>query len=76
MPHAALLAVRLRASEDISLAPECLNQWLSGFAIDLCAKATQMDIEIICFWFKADAPNLFQNHGAGNNPACVSAQIL
>jgi hypothetical protein len=35
-----------------------------------------MDIEIIRFRFKADAPNLFQDHGAGNNPACVSAQKL
>src|SRR6185437_6001633 len=76
MRHAALRTAGLLVLEDIAYSPQSPNQWPLPVAVDLAAKAIDVDIDYICVGLNAHAPNLVKDHGARDHPACVATQVF
>ena len=76
MRHAALRITGLSVIEDIPHASQGSNQWLLPAAIDFAAQTIDMDIDNVRVGLNPHAPDLIENHRAGDDPARIAAKIL
>jgi hypothetical protein len=76
MRHAALRMGGLPVVEDIAHSAHGSNQRLLTRCVNLAAQPVYMDVNHIGVRLNAHSPDFIEDHGTGNNPAGISAQIL
>jgi len=76
MRQAALRMVVLAVPEDIAHTSEGSDEGSSALGVDFAAKPVDVDVDDIGVWLDAHAPDLIEDHGAGDDAAGVAAEIF
>src|ERR1039457_602508 len=74
--QAALRITGLAVFEDIAYTSQRSNERLLPFAIDLSAQPVYVNVNDVCVRLDAHSPDLIEDHRAGDDAACVPAEVL
>src|SRR5271165_6686006 len=70
------MIIGLAVPEDIAYSPQSSNQGTVPIRVNLPPQPVDVHIHNVGVRLDSHAPNLIENHGSGNDPARIPAQIL